>query len=89
MSFKKVKRKSYGEACTSANVDTTVNLYCGSSGYAICTGSLFWNSTYCGILFDFYDQFNFDGFNHKLEFIYRWNFSSDIPLIYWVKVRSN
>ena len=44
----KVKRKSYGEACTAADVDTTVGLTCGSSAYAICSGSLFWNSSYCG-----------------------------------------
>jgi len=48
----KVKRKTYGEACTAADVDTTVGLTCGSSGYAICSGSLFWNSTYCGLLFN-------------------------------------
>ena len=48
--YNKVKRKSYGEVCTTGNtdVDTTVSLTCGPNNYAICSGSLFWNSSYCG-----------------------------------------
>ena len=44
-----VRNSTYGESCTTNACDGTLLLTCGSSGYCVCSGSLYWNGTYCGI----------------------------------------
>ena len=47
-----VKKATYGEQCTATTYDSTLNLICGGSNYAICPTNTFWNGSYCGkILF--------------------------------------
>jgi hypothetical protein len=44
-----LKKATYGELCSVTNYDSTLNLICGGSGYAVCPSNTFWNGSYCGM----------------------------------------